>query len=152
MKDFCNKIGTNLKLLEQGTQWANRAELYVGLVKEAVRNYIRLSHSPLVLWDYVAERRASIMSLTARDLFRLQGINPHTATFGEEGDISHLCQFAWYEWVYLYDDSSDALFPIYEGHAWQSPWPGQERGKLDDTVLEVKWKGRSEAHIQASNC
>ena len=33
VKDFCNKIGTTLKLLEQGTQWANRAELYMGLVK-----------------------------------------------------------------------------------------------------------------------
>ena len=66
MKDFCNKIGITLKLLEQGTQWANRAELYVGLVKEAVRKDIFLSHSPLVLWDHAAERRAAIMSLTAR--------------------------------------------------------------------------------------
>ena len=83
----------------------------MGLVREAVRKEIRLSHSPLVLWDYATERRASIMSLTARDLFQLQGSNPHTATFGEEGDISHLCQFAWYEWVYFYDDSSAARFP-----------------------------------------
>ena len=71
VKDFCNKIGTTLKLLEQGTQWANRADLYVGLVKEAVRKDIRLSHSPLVLWDYAAERRAAIMSLMARDLLQL---------------------------------------------------------------------------------
>ena len=83
MTDFCNKIGTTLKLLEQGTQWAKRAELYVGLVKEAARKYIRLSHSHLVLWDYAAERCAAIISLTARDLFQFQGINPHTVTFGE---------------------------------------------------------------------
>ena len=31
--DFCNKIGTILRLLEQKTQWENRAELYVGLMK-----------------------------------------------------------------------------------------------------------------------
>ena len=85
-----------MKLLEQGTQWENRAELYVGLVKEAVRKDIRLSHSTLVIWDYAAERRADIMSLTARDMFQLQARNPHTATFGEEGDISHLCQYVWY--------------------------------------------------------
>ena len=30
---FCNKIGTTLRLLEQKTQWANCAELYVGLMK-----------------------------------------------------------------------------------------------------------------------
>ena len=35
--DFCNKIGTTLRLLEQKTKWVNRAELYVGLMKEAVR-------------------------------------------------------------------------------------------------------------------
>ena len=57
VKDFFNKIGTTLKLLEQGTQWENCAELYVGLVKEAVRKEISLSHSPLVLWDYTAFRR-----------------------------------------------------------------------------------------------
>ena len=54
VKDFCNKIGTTLTLLEQGSQWAKCAELYVGLAKEAVRKDIRLSHSPLVLWDYAA--------------------------------------------------------------------------------------------------
>ena len=30
VKTFLNKIGTTLRLLEAGTQWANRAELYVG--------------------------------------------------------------------------------------------------------------------------
>ena len=88
--DFCNKIGTTLRLLEQKTQWANRAKLYVGLMKEAVRKDIRLTGSPLVLWDYAAERRADILSLTARDLFQLQGSNPYAETFGEEGDISNL--------------------------------------------------------------
>ena len=58
------------------------------------------------------ERRAAIMSLTERDMFQIQGSNPHTATFGEEGDISHLCQFAWYEWVYFYDDYSASRFPF----------------------------------------
>ena len=112
VKSFCNKIGTTLKLLEQGTQWENRAELYVGLVKEAIRKDICLFHSPLVLWDYAAERRAYIMSLTARDLFQIQGSNPRTATFGEEGDILHLCQFVWYECVYFYDNYSAACFPF----------------------------------------
>ena len=53
---------------------------------------MRSSGSPLVLWDYAAERRAAIMCLTARDLFQIQGSNPYTATFGYEGDISNLCR------------------------------------------------------------
>ena len=82
VKYFCNKIGTTLEIFEQGTHWANCAELYVGLVKEAVRKDIRLSHSPLVIWDYAAERLAAIMSLMAREMFQIQGSNPHTDTFG----------------------------------------------------------------------
>ena len=67
-----------------------------------------------MLWDYAAERRSDIMSLTARDLFQLQGSNPHTACFGEEADILHLCQFAWYEWVYFYDNYSNARLPFFK--------------------------------------
>ena len=40
---FCYKIGTTLRLLEQKTQWANRAKLYVGLMKEAMRKDIQLT-------------------------------------------------------------------------------------------------------------
>ena len=128
VKDFCNKIGTTLNLLEQVTQWENRAELYVGLVKEAVRKEICLSNSPLVLQDYAAENRAAIMSLTARDLFQFQGGNLQTATFGEEGYISHLCQFAWYKWAYFYDDSSDASFPFLKAMIGRFLGPAKNEG------------------------
>ena len=117
-----------MKLLDQGIQWENRAEIYVGLVKQAVRKDIRFYHSPLVIWDYAAERRADIMSLTARDMFQLQARNPHTATFGEEGDILHLCQFAWYEWFYLYDDSSYARFQFLKAMLGRVLGPAKNKG------------------------
>ena len=34
VKHFCNKIGTKLRLVEGSTQWATRAELYVGFLNE----------------------------------------------------------------------------------------------------------------------
>eukprot|EP00957_Ditylum_brightwellii_P063051 4785549-Ditylum_brightwellii.AAC.1 len=37
LRTFCTKIGTTLCALEEGTPWANKAELYIGLLKEAVR-------------------------------------------------------------------------------------------------------------------
>ena len=101
VRDFCSQIGTTLKVLEESTQHANRAELYVGLLKESIRKDIRESGSPLRLWCYCAERRSSIFTLTAKNLFQLQGTNPYSATLGEMGDISSLCQFSWYEWVYF---------------------------------------------------
>jgi hypothetical protein len=36
-----------------------------------------------------------------KDTFKLHGTNAHTATTGEEGDISNLCQFKWYGWCYF---------------------------------------------------
>ena len=40
VKKFCNDIGTKLIALEEGTPWSNKAELYIGLVKKAVRKDI----------------------------------------------------------------------------------------------------------------
>ena len=109
VKKFCNDIGTTLRALEEGTPWSNKAELYIGLIKEAVRKDMRKSNSPLCLWDYCVERRARINNLTAKNAFKLHGSTPHTVTTGDEGDISNLCQYGWYEWCYFRDHT--AAFP-----------------------------------------
>ena len=57
VKAFCNQIGTTLKILEESTQWESRAELYIGIMKEATRKDMRSQHSPLLLWEYCAERK-----------------------------------------------------------------------------------------------
>ena len=103
---FCNQVGTILRKLEVGTPWANRAELYIGMLKSAVRKDLRRSHAPLVLWDYCIERRALIHNAVPRDLFQANGLSPHEITFGTEGDISNLCRFNWYDWVYYNDPNS----------------------------------------------
>ena len=36
VQKFCNDIGTTLRALEEGTPWSNKAELYIGLLKETV--------------------------------------------------------------------------------------------------------------------
>ena len=108
VRKFCNDIGTTLQALEEGTPWSNKAELYIGLLK-AVRKDMRESDSPMCLWDYCVERQAKINNLTAKDNFKLHGMTPHTATLAEEGDISSLCQFGWYEWCYYHEQT--AAFP-----------------------------------------
>ena len=110
VKEYLNKIGTRLRVLEQRTQWANRAELWIGIMKEAVRRDLRMSHSPLVFWDYCLERRALIINATARDNFKLQGQTPHMTIHGREPDISNLL-FGWFEWVYYLDDSEKFPYP-----------------------------------------
>ena len=94
---MCDKIGTTLSALENETQWANGAEVYVGLCKEATCKDTQEAHSPLVLWDYVMERHGLIYQVTAKNIFQLNGTNPYTAAFGNKADISHICKFGWYE-------------------------------------------------------
>ena len=49
VKKFCNQVGTTLRVLEESTQWANRAKLYIRILKEAVRQDLRKSNSPMVI-------------------------------------------------------------------------------------------------------
>ena len=79
---------------------SNLAERHVGLTKTSVWKDLHELDAPMVLWDFCAELRMRINNLTDRSLFQLQGQNPHLDTFGEEGDISNVCQFKWYEWAY----------------------------------------------------
>ena len=97
VRDFLTKIGMTLRVLEANTQWANRAELYIGLLKEAIRKDMREMNSPLALWDYCLECCVLIFQVTAKKLFQRNGTNLHSVTYGTEADILHLCQFGWYE-------------------------------------------------------
>ncbi len=110
VRRFCRDIGSTLRALEENTPWSNKAELYIGLLKEAVRKDMKEANSPMPLWDYCLERRARINNMTARDRFNLHGQNPYTLVTGDTGDISNLCQFGWYEWVYFRDQKND--FPV----------------------------------------
>ena len=55
--NFCNTIGTTVRALEEGTPWSNKAELYIKLMKDAVRKDMKESNCPLRFWDYCLERR-----------------------------------------------------------------------------------------------
>ena len=57
-KQFCDHVGTTLNILKTGTSWENCAELYIGLLKEAVRKDLRASNSHMVLQDYDIQRSA----------------------------------------------------------------------------------------------
>jgi hypothetical protein len=95
--------------LEEGTPWANKTEVYIGLLKEFVRKDMKHQDSPMVFWDYCIERRARIHNLIAKSSFKLHGSNPCTLTLGEEGDISNICQSGWDELCYYREHT--AAFP-----------------------------------------
>ena len=64
-----NICSCTIKSLEKGTSSSNRAECYVGIVKSNVKKDLKMTNSPLVLWDYCVERRCKILSASARDIY-----------------------------------------------------------------------------------
>jgi hypothetical protein len=86
-----------LQVLEEGTPWANKAELYIGLIKEAVHMHMNMkdSNCPLTFLDYCVEYQARINNLTVKSMLKLDGSNAHTTTTGDDGDILNIC---WYSW------------------------------------------------------
>ena len=101
LRKLCSDIVTTITFLEDVTLWANKAELYIGIIKEAIQKDIKEYNWPLVFWYFYVEQRALIKRLTTKDTFKLHGMNAHMALTGEEGDISNLCQYKCYEWCYF---------------------------------------------------
>ena len=60
LRKYCSDIGTTLRYLEEGTSWANKAELFIGLIKDTVRKYMKESDWPLSFWGYCVQRRSRI--------------------------------------------------------------------------------------------
>ena len=108
-RKICEEANCTIRQLEKGTQWANRAEGAVNRFKLDVKKLLKESNAPLVMWDYCLERLCKIFNHTALTLFQLDGITPHTMMIGQLSDISAICEFAWYDWVYFRD--GDQQFP-----------------------------------------
>eukprot|EP00957_Ditylum_brightwellii_P178033 13560810-Ditylum_brightwellii.AAC.1 len=83
-KKFLGELGTTLCVLEEGTPGANKAKLYIGLMKEAVQKDTKSSRCPLAFGDYCVEQRARINNMTAKGTFQLHGQNAHTTTTSEQ--------------------------------------------------------------------
>lgn len=138
VRSFCAEMSTTLRVLEKGTPWANKAELYVGLFKRAVREDMRKSDCPMVLWDYCCERRAMIHNATASNNYLLNGQTPYFDIHGVEPDISNTCQYNWYDWVYFRDHGvSD--FP-YQKSNWDGYWD-------QPSIAVMRWRCGSSSQM-----
>ena len=69
MRSFSHKIGTALRVLEESTQNANRAELYIRLLKDSIHKYLGGRNAPIKLWCYATELQIQIFNLTVKHLF-----------------------------------------------------------------------------------
>ena len=104
VKKFCHQVDTTLCILEEKTQWDNRADIYVGMFKESIRKDTQSTNCPMRLWDYCADRRYKIHNVTPCNLFQLNGNTLTVVTHGAKGDIFNIWKFGWYEWCYFWEE------------------------------------------------
>jgi hypothetical protein len=60
--------------------------------------------SPRVLWDHCIELEALIRSSTSNSVYMTNAEVPETIMTGSTADISHICEFGWYDWVMFRDN------------------------------------------------
>jgi hypothetical protein len=57
-----------------------------------------------MLWDHCIKLEAFIRSCTVNDIYKTNGETPETIMTGQTADISHICEFGWYDWVMFCDN------------------------------------------------
>jgi hypothetical protein len=89
--------------MEPYSPWMNRAEGTIRELKRATRRAMLKTQTPKRLWDYCIELQAKIRSNTAHDITTLGGQTPETLMGGETADISDICEYDWFEWLFYRD-------------------------------------------------
>jgi hypothetical protein len=79
-------------------------------LKKGVERQMLRSGCPSRFWDDCIIREAYVRSHTYMDIFGLEGQVPESKIKGETVDISTIAEYAWYEWVKLWDTA--AKFPV----------------------------------------
>ena len=87
----------NLKQTEPYSPWSNAAEGTILETKKGSSQKTNHTGSPKKLWDNCLELEALIRSNTALDIYLLDGEVPETVMKGQASDISHICEFSWYQ-------------------------------------------------------
>lgn len=91
-----------IDMVQPYSPWQNRAESEIRECKRLAGRWMVKTRSPKKLWDDCLELASLVRSNTAHDLYQLHGQTPETIMTGTTQDISHLCEFGWYEWLMYY--------------------------------------------------
>jgi hypothetical protein len=79
--------------------WQQAAEGCIRELKWGVSHKMIKTDSSRVLWDHCIELEALICSSTSNTVYMTNGEVPETIMSGSTANISHICEFGWYDWV-----------------------------------------------------
>jgi hypothetical protein len=93
--------GSRVKPIEAYTHNQNMAESAIRELRRMYRKAMIATNSPHVVWDHCLTLMTEIRSNTCLDIHELEGDSPIEMLTGETLDISHLCEFRWYDTVWF---------------------------------------------------
>ena len=105
--DFARKLkeaDCHRRQTEPYSPWMNAAEGCIRELKRGSSRKMLKTRSPKVLWDHCIELEGFIRSCTVNDIYETAGETPETIMTGQTADISHICEFGWYDWVMFRDN------------------------------------------------
>ena len=79
--------------------WLNVAKREMKKLKEGFGRKLSKSGAPKSLWNDCLKLESFIRSNTAHRIYTLSEEVPETAMPREMFNISHFCEFEWFEWV-----------------------------------------------------
>lgn len=119
----CRDMGIERRPIESYSPWMNGAEDAIRELKRGSSRKMMRSGAPLKLWDHCLELEALIRSHTALSHYELQGRVPETHLRGQTGDISAICEHAWYDWIKWWDEKASFPHPREVYGRWLGPAP-----------------------------
>ena len=124
-KSTADKAQCAIRPIEAYTPNQNLAETAIREIKRAYRRHMIATKTPGPLWDYCLQYVSELRSHTALPMHVLHGDTPTTLLTGDSPDISHLCTFSWYSYVWF-------LSPPQLGDNFENKFLGRYLGPSHD--------------------
>jgi len=100
--DFRHKLrkaDCHLRQTEPHSPWMNAAEGCICELKRGTSHKMLKAGSPKTLWDHCIKLEGLMRSSTCNTIYMTNGETPETIMTGTTADISHICEFGWFDWV-----------------------------------------------------
>jgi hypothetical protein len=100
--DFKRKLheaDCHARQTEPYSPWQQAAEGCIRELKRGESCKMIKTGSLKGLWDHCIELEVLICSSTSNNVYMTNGEVPETIMTGSTADISHICEFDWYDWV-----------------------------------------------------
>jgi hypothetical protein len=98
------KADCHARQTEPYSLWQQDAEDCIRELKRGVSHKMIKTSSPRVLWYHCIELETLIHSLASNNIYMINGKVPEMIMTSSTANISHICEFGWYDWILFRDN------------------------------------------------